>query len=244
VSALRGFTFENVDDHILKIRMIKSSEEISLLRKSAELTDLAAKVCVRSLKPGATELEVALAIERAIKERGAELAFNPIVASGPERSQMMSPMPSERKLREGDVVLSDFGARFKGYSGDSCLTTVIGAPSSLQKELLELVLAMHDVAIDAMKPGMMTTEVHREIMSVVRDSTYGKYARDHSHGLGIDGREPPYFETGDVALQPNMIFAVEPAVYISDVGGFRIEDMVLLTEAGCERLTKHENRLW
>jgi Xaa-Pro aminopeptidase len=221
------------------LRMIKDANEISLLRRAARIADLSYRRATRSLA-GRSEQQVAAAMERAIREGGAEdVAFPPIVAGG-RRGAQPHAVPGRSRIRRGSLVVIDFGARFKGYHSDVTRTRLPGGGGRRAKSLYRLVSRAQRAAIDAVRPGIEAREVDRAARSVIEEAGFGDFfGHGTGHGVGLEVHEGPSISSGSPQiLEAGMVFTIEPGVYVEDFGGVRIEDMVLVTRTGCEIISK------
>ena len=232
-------------DTLLIPRQIKSAEEIELLREAEHIGDLAFEDILNILKPGITELEVAAEIEYSMKRHGAEgLSFDTIAASG-VNSSMPHAIPSEKKLEMGDFLTMDFGCKYKGYCSDMTRTVCIGKASDEQKKVYNIVLSAQLKVLDELKPGMLCKEVDAIARDYIKVQGYGQYfGHGLGHGVGLFIHESPAFNTRDISIvRPGMIETDEPGIYLPGKFGVRIEDMILITENGCESLAKSPKEL-
>ena len=232
-------------DTLLIPRQIKSADEIELLREAEHIGDLAFEDILNILKPGMTELEVAAEIEYSMKRHGAEgLSFDTIAASG-VNSSMPHAIPSEKKLEMGDFLTMDFGCKYKGYCSDMTRTVCIGKASDEQKKVYNIVLSAQLKVLNELKPGMLCKEVDAIARDYIKVQGYGQYfGHGLGHGVGLFIHESPAFNTRDISIvRPGMIETDEPGIYLPGKFGVRIEDMILITENGCESLAKSPKEL-
>jgi Xaa-Pro aminopeptidase/Xaa-Pro dipeptidase len=189
-------------------------------------------------------MDVALMIGSIIGELGGMLSFGTLVQSGPN-SALPHLEPSGRRLAPGDFVLLDFGAAYGGYKADSTRMAVVGEPSERHREIHGLVLAAHDAAIDAVRPGATTGEVDGAARRVIDGAGYGeRFFHRIGHGLGLEAHEDPSLDPGSrTVLEAGMVFTIEPGIYIPGWGGVRIEDDIVVEEGGCRVLTKADRSL-
>ena len=237
--------FVPMDDALLIPRQIKTPEEIELLREAEHIGDLAFEDILGILKPGMTELEVAAELEYSMKKHGAEgFSFDTIAASG-MNSSMPHAIPSNKKLEKGDFLTMDFGCRYQGYCSDMTRTVCIGKASDEQKKIYNIVLSAQLAVLEAVKPGMMCKDVDRIARDYIANQGYGDYfGHGLGHGVGLYIHESPAFNTRDESIvRPGMIETDEPGIYLPGKFGVRIEDMILITEDGCESLAKSEKNL-
>jgi Xaa-Pro aminopeptidase len=234
--------FEDATAPMLELRMIKSPAEVELLVKAAKISDEGAKAATNAIRHGKTEVEIAVAAEVAMKAAGAdsELSFGTVIGSG-NRSILMVPQPTEKKLELGDLVLMDLGGRCGGYCGDISRTKQCGTLGQKQKDLFEVVSQMHKATIDRVRPGVKACELNEIAKRVARESGYEKsYLHGVGHGCGLDEHERPWLETEETELVAGMVHTIEPGLYVPGVGGVRIEDMVLVTDTGRKVLTSFD----
>jgi Xaa-Pro aminopeptidase len=227
-------------DLIEDLRQIKDKGEIELIRKSIQITNEAFIYARRNLGGGLSEKEMAANLERFLKMKGAEKsAFDIIVASGPRSSLPHAPV-TDSKLKSAGPILIDMGARFKGYNCD--LTRVFFSSKISQeiKRIHRVVLEAKELAKEAVKAGLLANELDNIARSYIDKRGYGKYfGHSLGHGVGREVHEKPFISPKNKqVLEAGMVFTIEPAIYITGKFGIRLEDMVLVTEKGCEALNK------
>ena len=221
------------------LRQIKSPEEIACMRKAESIGDQAFAALLPLLKPGMTELEAAAELEYQMKKRGAQgFSFDTIMASG-IHSSMPHAIPSEKKLETGDFITMDFGCTYHGYCSDMTRTVVLGKADEKQKEIYHIVLRAQQAALDLIRAGLPGSRIDREARGIIEEAGYGAcFGHGLGHSVGLFIHEEPRLSPGDdTVLEPGMIETVEPGIYVPGFGGVRIEDMVAVTENGCENLT-------
>ena len=228
-----------------RLRRIKTPEEIGYMRRAEEIGDEAFEALLPLLKPGMTELEAAAELEYQMKKRGAEgFSFDTIMASG-IHSSMPHAIPSGKKLEAGDFITMDFGCTYQGYCSDMTRTVVMGKADEKQKEMYGIVLRAQRAALELIRAGLPGSRVDREAREIIEKAGYGDcfgHGLGHSVGLYIH-EEPRLSPSDDTILEPGMIETVEPGIYVPGFGGVRIEDMVAVTEDGCENLTRSPKEL-
>lgn len=232
-------------DTLAKIRIIKDDDEINLIRKAAEIADKTFEYICSIIKPGITEWEVSLEIEGFMKKNGASgTSFESIVASG-KRSSLPHGVASQKVIEDGDFVTLDFGCIYNGYCSDMTRTVVVGKASDKQKEIYHVVLEAQEEALKHIKPGITGYDVDKIARDIIKEKGYGDYfGHGLGHGVGLEVHESPRLSPlGKDTLATNMIVTDEPGVYLPDFGGVRIEDLVLVTEEGCEALSKSPKHL-
>jgi len=235
----QGVEFVPLDRDLEALRRRKGPEEVERIRRAVEMAEGALKEVLEMIRPGVKESEVALELEFRMRRLGSEgVAFDPIVASGP-RSALPHAKPSLREIREGDVVIVDFGARFDGYCSDETRTFFVGRPEEELRKVYRVVKEAHDRALEAIKPGVPLKEIDRRARDHIKEAGYGDYfGHGTGHGVGLVVHEPPTVnEEAQGEAEVGMVFTVEPGIYLPDRGGVRIEDLVLVTEGGCQVLT-------
>jgi Xaa-Pro aminopeptidase len=243
--ALPGATLELATPILRQLRMRKDAEEIASLRKAgAAIDDVHARV-PEWLVAGRTEAEVGADITRAIVETGhAEAAFV-IVGSGPNGASPHHEV-SDRVLQTGDVVVVDIGGPLPdGYNSDSTRTYVVGEPAAEVREVYAVLQRAQAAAVDAVRPGATAASIDEAARAIIRDAGYGEFfVHRTGHGIGLEVHEEPYIVDGnDLPLEPGMAFSVEPGIYFPGRWGARIEDIVVVTESGCESVNRRPHDL-
>lgn len=218
--------------------MVKTNEEIEKLRYASELTDIGFKYIIQNIKPGMTEKEIAKKLDDYMYSLGATgLAFDTIVGSGENSSQIHS-IPSDRKIEENDIILLDFGYVINGYCSDMSRTIFVGSITEKQKEFYDLVYRTQMNAINNIKIGMNVKEADMLGRKLILDKGLD-YAHAMGHGIGTEVHEELVLSPKrDTVLEENMVFTIEPGVYLENEFGIRIEDVVLLTQEGVKPLAK------
>ena len=243
-SALEGITLVPTEGLVEGVRIIKEAEELDLIRQAAAMADEVLDDHLHLLRPGVTEREVAIALEFAMKRRGAGAAFEIIVVSGP-RSSLPHGRPSLRVMEEGDLVTLDLGVQYQGYCSDLTRTFAIGRADARQREVYEVVLAAQTAALEGLRPGMTGKDADGLARSVIEERGYGEhFGHGLGHGVGLAVHEGPRLSlTGDAALPEGCVVTLEPGVYLPGWGGVRIEDLVVLRSDGAERLSNFPREL-
>ncbi len=227
------------------ISIIKTQDEINLIREAVKISDAAFDRILNVIQPGVRENEVAAELEYQMKMLGSEKpAFDTIVASGP-RSAMPHGVASDRKIKKGDLITMDFGALYQGYHSDITRTVVLGKATDRQKKIYNLVLKAQKAGIRYAKAGLKGRELDGKVRKIIDKAGYGKYfGHGLGHGLGTVVHDAPAVSTlSEVELKPNMVITIEPGIYISGWGGVRIEDDVVIKRNRCMVLNKAEKEL-
>jgi Xaa-Pro aminopeptidase len=236
-------TFRPTERVVEQARVVKDAGEIAALREAARRLTPVASAALDMVRPGVAERAVAGRIEAAIREAGFERpAFDTIVASGPNGA-LPHYRAGDRLLEPGDLVVLDFGGVLDGYCSDLTRTVAVASPSAEARRVYQAVREAQQAAIDAVKPGIATTDVDGAARRVLESHGLGEaFGHGTGHGLGLDVHEEPRVtrpraDMAPVPLEPGMVFTIEPGAYLPGWGGVRIEDDVLVTARGCEVLT-------
>ena len=240
-----GAKFSRLDEQLNNMRVIKDANELTHLRKAAELADYAIEVGCKEIAEGKTELEVLMAIEFELKKKGVQkMSFDTMVLSGPKTASPHG-TPGDRKIQKGDFVLFDLGVVYNGYCSDITRTVAFGQPTDAQREIYETVRQAEQAAIDLVRPGVKAMELDKAARDVISNAGYGDYFTHRlGHGLGISVHEYPSITgTNEFVLKEGMVFTIEPGIYHPDITGVRIEDDVVVTTDGVEVLTKFPKEL-
>lgn len=253
VTNIEGFKSEN----FTMLRAVKRDDELDLMRQAAKIGDEAFAAMLPQLKVGMTENEARIILEKEMLSRGSEEAsFQTIVASG-HRSNMPHGVASDKVIEAGDFVTFDFGSVYKGYHSDMTRTIVMGKASEFQKYIYNVVLESQLNGVRAVKAGMTGAELDAICRKNFLDREDLKglvYEHGTGHGVGLDIHEEPVAsKKSKTKLEPNMIVAIEPGIYLEGVHtiggltggncGLRIEDTVIVTDEGCEIITHTSKEL-
>ncbi|MGB9631377.1 MAG: M24 family metallopeptidase [Candidatus Methanodesulfokora sp.] len=225
---------------ILRIRAVKSEREIETMRKSADISVNAFYSTVSEIMPGVTEKEIAGRIELEMRRLGGDgPAFPTIVCFG-ENSFNAHHVPTERKLREGDIVLIDFGSSYSMYASDMTRTFVIGKPEKKLEDLWNAVYESQEKAIMKLKAGVSAEDPDKEARDVLnKRGLLDIFVHSTGHGIGLEVHEPPRLLVGvKDKIERNYTVTVEPGIYIKGWGGIRIEDTLVVRSDGSEVLTR------
>ncbi len=229
---------------VTDLRAVKSAEEIERIKEAVRIAEESLTETLNVIKAGKSEVEIAAALEYEIRKRGGIAAFSTIVVSG-ERSALVHGTPSERKIREGDFVLIDFGAKYLEYCSDITRTFCVGSPGGKMAEVYEVVYRAQKNARQSAQAGVIGKDLHLVAQSVIEEAGYGEYfGHGLGHGLGMDVHEAPGASpTNDKPLKEGNVITIEPGIYIPGEFGVRIEDDVVIRENGIEVLTSFEREL-
>lgn len=226
-------------NEINQLRICKNDDEVQALRAAIALSEKALKKVLKKLKPGVREVDFARWLDIEQLRLGAEgNSFDTIVASG-YRGALPHGVASEKTVRDGELVVIDYGAVLAGYYSDQTVTIPVGKSSRLQKKVYQVVYDAQRAAIDVARPGMTGAELDRVARRVIDKAGYGSYfGHGLGHGVGLEIHEGPRASSQyPHPLQPGMIVTIEPGIYLPGKFGVRLEDMIMITDAGCEVLT-------
>ncbi len=230
----------NTEGFIETLRMQKDAEEVARVKKAVALADAAWTYISRWMKPGLTEMQVAWELESYMRTHGATaLSFPSIVASGPNSARPHA-RPTERVIRAGEPIILDFGCVVDDYCSDITRTVSLGPPANGKYfEVWETVLEAQQAAVKGAKGGMTGEDVDKIARDIIEAAGYKEYfGHGLGHGVGLNVHEGPrYSFTYPYDVAAGAVMTIEPGVYIPDWGGVRIEDMVVVGEAGVEVLT-------
>ena len=243
--AVPGSVFCPASDVMAPLRRVKSSEEIKDMEKAGIIADRAFERVSELSFEGMEERQVARALEEEMLEGGGEeIAFETIVASGPN-SALPHHRAGKRKIRAGDVVILDFGCRINGLCSDTSRTVICGQASKKQEEIYRIVKDAQENAYQAVRPGIEAQEVDRVAREYIAKNGFGKeFPNRTGHGIGLDVHEEPYIVEGNsLKLKEGMVFSVEPGIYIRGQYGMRVEDIAVVTEDGGKRLNNSTRNL-
>jgi Xaa-Pro aminopeptidase len=235
----KGLKLKGHPDLIKTLRQLKDKVELANIRTAIRRAEEAFLELRADIKPGTTEQALASKLEYLMRDKGARrAAFDTIVASG-VHGAMPHASVTNRRIKKGDLVTFDFGAEANGYYSDITRTFCVGRPSARQRAVHELVLQAQSAAIQRVSLGVPCKSVDAAAREVIKKAGHGShFGHGTGHGIGLMVHEGPSVSplSGD-SVEENMVFTVEPGVYIPGWGGVRIEDMVQVTRTGAKVLT-------
>ncbi len=226
-------------------RSVKSNDEIALIKKAQQMTDQTFSYILNNISAGRTEREVMLDMEFFMRKLGSEgVSFDFIVVSG-KNSSLPHGVPTDKKIEKGDFVTMDFGAVRGGYRSDMTRTVAVGNVTDKQNEVYNTVLMAQNKTLEFIKEGVACRDVDKTARDIITSVGYGEcFGHGLGHSVGIEIHENPSCnKICEDILKKGMIMTVEPGIYIENEFGVRIEDMVAVTENGCDNLTKSPKEL-
>lgn len=227
-----------VENFVEDLRLKKEEAEIKAIKKSLSIAESAFQSFLTTVSPGMTEKEAAWAMEKEIREAGADaLSFSTIAASGPN-SALPHAIPENRRFKKGEPILFDWGAKLDGYCSDISRTFVIGQTDETYRNVFTTVKDAQQFAIEAIRPGISGKKVDEVARNHIESRGYkDKFGHGLGHGVGLAVHELPRLSPfKDHVLETGMVVTVEPGVYLPGWGGIRIENMVVVREEGAEVL--------
>lgn len=228
-----------------ELRMVKDEAELAAIAEAVRMVEAALGRAIAQIRLGMTERQLSRILADEIAAAGADgESFENIVASGPNGANPHH-SNTDRAFERGDLIIIDCGARYGGYISDITRTVALGEPDAESRAVYDLVLAANRAGVLQSRPEASGAEIDAATRQVIADAGYGQYFIHRTgHGFGLEGHEQPNIVAGsDEPLAPGTTFTVEPGVYIPGRLGVRIEDDVVLTEAGARELTSFPREL-
>lgn len=236
IGKIRPVATRNVVENL---RQIKDSREIKQICRAVKAAEDAFVEIRPMIRPGVKERDLALELEYQMKRHGArKAAFDTIVASGP-RSALPHATATDRIIKDKELVVIDFGCQIDGYHSDMTRTFIIGKGKTQQKKIYNIVREAQQRSLALVREGITAQEVDGGARDFIESCGYGSaFGHGTGHGIGLEVHENPRISKGNLTvLETGHIFTVEPGIYLKNIGGVRIEDMVTVTEDGCRILT-------
>ena len=234
----------DISPHLECMRMIKTQYETECITKAQRICERALDHVLPCLK-GKREIDVALELEIFMRKNGcSEKSFDTIVVSG-ENSSLVHGAPGERVIKQGDIVLFDFGGFYNGYASDMSRTVAVGHASELHKSVYAILNQAQSACKDILKAGVIGSRVHETAENIIRSNNYGDnfgHALGHGVGLAIheEPRLSPFYNS---PIPENSVVTIEPGIYLPGDFGMRLEDMVIVNKDGCEVITDFSREL-
>lgn len=233
-----------VSDEIDRLRSVKSAAEVQRMRAGAAITEKAFMHLLSLIKPGISERDLLAELVYFFQKQGAEPSFPPILASG-TNSSMPHAGVTDRKLVQGDFLTMDFGCRYQGMCTDFTRTIALSGVDQTQKLIYNTVMTAQKAAESRLRAGIVCCEADAAARSIINEAGFGEYfGHGTGHGVGVEIHEQPRLaQNAEDDLVAGMVVTVEPGIYLPGQYGVRIEDMLLVTQAGCENFYTTEKEL-
>jgi Xaa-Pro aminopeptidase len=232
---------EAIDGWLEPLRMVKTNEELTKLRRNFALTDLGHSAARSAVAVGQREIDVWNALHSAIQgAAGRRVPVGNDCVVG-RRQANIGGWPGDYDLRPQDSLIVDLSVVMDGYWSDSCATYFVGERTAQQEKLHRIVTDALDFAISLIRPGAVAKEIDRKVRQFIADAGYPVYPHHTGHGVGVSGHEAPRIVPySDEVLQEGMVIMLEPGIYFPGETGVRLEDGMLIVSDGVELLTKHD----
>jgi Xaa-Pro aminopeptidase len=221
------------------LRRRKSPLEVDRLRAAARLTDAMLDAARLTIQEGITEAELAAQLSTIPLSSGGRCAFETTVVSGVDEPIPIR-LPTSRRIQPGDTVMIDLGAEVDGYQADATRTFIVGPPSKAQEKVWSVVMSAYEAAVTLARPGVPCRDLHRAAARIIESAGY-RLAHRIGHGIGLaTSYEWPSLDVEESPLEPGVTICIEPGIYTAGAGNMKLEDDVVITEDGCEMLTRSE----
>jgi len=226
------------------LRIVKDAEEIAALRDAGHAADIVADRLTDVRFSGRTERAISGMVSDLVLAEGHETVSFAIVASGPNGASPHHE-PSDRVIGPGDAVVVDFGGRMRGYGSDTTRMYVVGEPPEGFLAAYDVLVRAQRAAVEAVRPGVSAASIDAAARAVIVDAGFGSnFIHRTGHGIGLDPHEQPYIVEGNITpIREGMVFSIEPGIYLPGRWGMRIEDIVVATSDGVERLNRSSRTL-
>ena len=238
--------FVDVSEALAKTRILKDDLEIGLIKESCKIADSVMEKIPSLLSEGMYEYELAAEIDHLMQKNGADKPAFETISSFGKNTADPHYTHGDSRLNAGDFVLCDFGACFRKYNSDITRTFVFGKADEKKKEMYKTVLEAQKIGFETIRPGIEANEVHNAVSLYIETSKFKGcfiHSTGHSLGLSVHDAGAGFGPESSIKLKENMVFTVEPGVYIPGVGGVRIEDDIVIKKDGIEILTKSQRQL-
>lgn len=235
--ALPELKFESANAILEEQRIIKSSNELEILRGAARIVDIGLQAGMEAVKAGITQLEVEFAARKALMNAGADFVPRVRISTGAAIETLSWPMTKNIELKSGDFVYLDLIGWYSNYGFDNSRVTVVGDPSDEQRDYLDHLVEATEWMIGALKPQVE--------MGFIMTESRARHIIPLGHGIGLEITENPWVSMGNrFTLEPNMVMCIEPIIVTPEFGGMTIEDTVVVTETGVEVLNRCPRVFW
>jgi Xaa-Pro aminopeptidase len=228
-----------LDETVEPLRQVKSAAELDKMQAAAAITDMAMAAVPRLVKPGMSEVALAWELEKLMRENGAEALAFPIIVAGGPNAALAHHRPGPRPLQAGDAIVVDMGAAVDGYMSDLTRTFHLGEPDEKFWQIYNLTLAAQQAALTGIKAALSGKACDALARDVIAAGDQAEaFGHSLGHGVGLEVHEGPGLNSqNDKPIPAGAVVTVEPGIYLSGWGGVRIEDLVVVTETGAERLS-------
>ena len=235
-----GVELLSVGGFVESFRISKNEEEVARIKKACEITDQALRDVLPLVKPGVSEKSLEIELKKRMFDLGADNTWPRFIVASGARGAMPHGNASDKLIEEGDMVTFDIGCSYKGYYSDLTRTVAVGEPSKEMKAIYDIVYEAQKRTVEAAKAGMTGKELDTVSRDYITENGHGENFRHGTgHGLGLDVHEDPRVSYANLnPLELGACVTIEPGIYVSGLGGVRIEDDVLVTETGYEVLSK------
>ena len=224
---------------IRNLRLIKDEQEIKLITEACKLAEIGMEMAVETVRPGIAEKEVAAEVEYAMRRAGSDgTSFDTIIASG-ANCAFPHGSCSNRTIQDGDLVVVDLGATYRFYCSDMTRTFIAGKPTEKQKKIYEIVKLAQQKALETIKPAIAANQVDAVARQSIEAAGFGEFfVHGLGHGVGLEVHESPVLSPSSIdVLAIGNVVTNEPGIYVPNFGGVRIEDTVVVTANGADKLT-------
>ncbi|RKX42243.1 MAG: Xaa-Pro dipeptidase [Thermotogae bacterium] len=234
-----------IDDILREMRSVKDEKEIESIKKAISISEAALAETLKQIKEGMTELDIASELEFRMRKMGAErIAFETIATSGP-RTSIVHGKPTNRKIRNSEPILIDFGAVVNGYCADITRTVCLGKPSGELRQIYQIVYDAQSSALNEARASMTGSDLDSIARKIISKKGFSEeFGHGLGHGLGLEVHESPGVNPrNDKPLGNNAVVTIEPGIYLPGKFGVRIEEDVVLKDNGAEVLTHYPRKL-
>jgi Xaa-Pro aminopeptidase len=217
-----------------ELRLIKDENEMVILRKACRMADEALRRLKKHIKVGVSEDELDFRLYAIMRELGADgFSFPPIICFGKNTADVHH-IKEPNRLKKGEPVLIDYGLIYKGYCTDTTRMVYLNKPKVIEQKIYTIVKKAQEAAIKAIKVGKTCGQIDKVARTIIEEAGYGeRFGHSTGHGVGLEVHEAPTVSAkSETKIKPGMVFTVEPGIYLDDLGGVRIEDMVYITPKG------------
>jgi len=235
--------FIDASDILVQLRMVKNGEEIARLKKAADSVEKGIQAVFNSLKTGITERDIDRIFRERVNAEGADTLYVQVGFSG--RGAYGISLPTERPLKEGELVRIDASTSYKEYVSDIARFAVLGKASKEIKDYYSITSSAEQAALKKVKVGVRICDIFNTAVVIPPTAGYKDYRRHHvGHGIGLDAHEAPILSPkNEMLLEENMVLCVETPYYVWGLGGFAPEDILVVTEEGCDLLTTPQKEI-